>query len=418
MKRWKLFRQIPPRLILIVTFVVVIINALMVGNYIHQNQTSQWREHRDDVIQQIMNVIHMTQATPNKNLSLAIEAIKEPNLKVTVSKQPQYRTQAHHLTFWSIYHLIPHRAKLIEISLFLAKQQWINARAVITPSAKWPMIVFLIFEVFVMLMILFYIWSINRFTQPLKAFQHAADRLGVELKSTRLKEYQGPAIVRQTAQAMNKMQQRIQDLLNDRTMMLAAISHDLRTPITRMKLRASKIKAPEIEAKMLADLDEMDTMIGEVLAFARNDQQEESLTKFELNSFLQTLCDDLTDVGYPLHYQSNSNRVPFRGRPLTLKRAFNNLIQNAIKYGKQADIQLSQSTEGIEITIDDQGQGIPEAELHKVFAPFYRVDRSRSRSVGGSGLGLTTAYDAIRAHHGSIELENRPTGGLRVKIRL
>ena len=231
----------------------------------------------------------------------------------------------------------------------------------------------------------------------------------------------GPPIVRDTYHAMHKMQQRIQDLINDRTKMLAAISHDLRTPITRMKLRLQLLKTPhdDLYNKSMNDLNEMETMITQTLAFARQEATQEKRVHFDIFSLLATISTEMTDLGQNIHFNTPTQRISFYGKPLALKRAFTNLINNGIKYAEQVTLDLQVKNATIILTVEDDGPGIPENDLDNVFKPFYRGEHSRSRDTGGVGLGLATTLDIIRAHHGRITLANKPQGtGLKVTVTL
>ena len=410
---------LPTRVILLTVAFMIVTHMVVLTFYTYHHQVTQAVAQRNGVIQQVMNIIHMVEATPPTQIARAISALQEPNISTELSAEPLYPIHVNVLSFWRINKLVPQDAKEINLSLHLADNRWLNVNAKISQSDWLTHLFLLLLEAFVVFIVFFYLWSINRFTKPLKDFQHAAEQLGVNIHSqTQLEEFDGPPIVRETAQAMNTMQKRIRDLLRDRTLLLAAISHDLRTPITRLKLRANKIQDKALYDKTLFDLNEMENMIAEILAFARNDKSSEKKVRLDLNSFLQAICDDFIDVGYPVSYQGCEKRVPFYGRPLTVKRAFSNLIKNAINYGFRADVTLRREKERSIITIDDKGPGIPESDLEKVFAPFYRCDHSRSREIAGTGLGLATARDAIVAHGGDINLRNRPLGGLRVTITL
>ncbi|CAO3414077.1 ATP-binding protein [Azospirillum doebereinerae] len=253
-------------------------------------------------------------------------------------------------------------------------------------------------------------------TAPLRAMARAAERLGVDVTAPPLPET-GPSEVRQAAHAFNEMQKRIQRLLADRTQMFAALSHDLRTPLTILRLRAEFVEDDEQHAKMLSEITDMETMISATLAFLRDDGVQEETEVIDLAVTLATICDTLTDSGRSAEY-AGARHVPVRCRPAMLKRAFMNLIDNAVKYGTRARVTLSAGNGKIHVEVADEGPGIPEAEMEKVFHPFYRVERSRSRETGGFGLGLTIARGTIRAHGGDIGLTNHPDGGLRVTITL
>jgi signal transduction histidine kinase len=223
--------------------------------------------------------------------------------------------------------------------------------------------------------------------------------------------------VRQAAKAFNDMQTRIKRLINDRTQTLAAVSHDLRTPITRLRLRAEFVGDDELRRMIDADLDEMDRMIESTLAFLRGDPASEESKTVDIRSVLQTICDQLSDAGRDV-VLSGSRYAPFRCKPLAIKRALSNLVENAVKYGETARVVLNDRPHELSVTIEDEGPGIPATEQERVFDPFYRIEGSRSRETGGTGLGLTLARTVIRAHGGEIELTNREGRGLRVVVSL
>ncbi|MBM3513705.1 MAG: HAMP domain-containing protein [Alphaproteobacteria bacterium] len=260
------------------------------------------------------------------------------------------------------------------------------------------------------------LWGLRRATRPLTLFVGAAERLGVDVNAEPMSE-SGPAEVRRAARAFNTMQTRIKRFIQDRTQMLAAISHDLRTPITRMKLRAEFVEDDEQRAKMLRDLDDMEAMIATTLSFARDDAANEPARSVDVAETLATIASDLAHAGGDTSY-SGPPHLLVMARPMALKRALTNLADNAIKYGKCARIALRTIGAEIEITVDDDGPGIPEAEKERVFSPFYRLESSRSRETGGTGLGLTITRNAILSMGGLVELINRPGGGLRARVTL
>jgi signal transduction histidine kinase len=260
-------------------------------------------------------------------------------------------------------------------------------------------------------------WASGWATAPLSDFARAAERLGLDVNAAPLPE-NGPEEVRRAARAFNQMQTRIRSFVEDRLRMLAAISHDLRGPITRMRLRTEQMAVdPEVQHKMLSDLDEMAEMVASSLAFARDEASEEASELVDLAALLTTLCDDATDAGHPVDF-AWEGRLVYRGRPLAMKRLFANLIDNAVRYGRRAELRLSVGPQKVEVAIDDQGPGIPPDQAENVFKPFFRLERSRNKRTGGIGLGLATARTIARAHGGDIVLENRPQGGLRAKVTL
>ena len=260
------------------------------------------------------------------------------------------------------------------------------------------------------------VWAARRVTVPLGRFAQAAGRLGTDVNAPPMAEA-GPSEIVQAARAFNQMQERIQRLVDDRTRMLAAIAHDLRTVLTRLRLRAELIEDAEQQGKAIADLDAMALMLDETLAFARDDSAGDARQDVDLAALVRSLCDDLADVGQPVRYLG-PDRLRFACRPVALRRALANLIDNAVKYGREAEVGLQTERETIRLTIEDRGPGIPTAAREQVFQPFFRLEPSRSRATGGTGLGLAVARTIVHRHGGEIALGDRPGGGLVVRITL
>ncbi|MBC7905194.1 MAG: two-component sensor histidine kinase, partial [Rhodospirillaceae bacterium] len=227
----------------------------------------------------------------------------------------------------------------------------------------------------------------------------------------------GPREVRSAASAFNEMQGRIRRFVDDRTHMLAAISHDMRSPITRLHLRVEMLPEGEARTRMLADLDEMQAMVSSTLEFAKGEETDERVQTMDLAATLEAICDNTTDMGLAADYEW-TGRLVCSGRPLALKRALANLVENAARYGEKAMVHASRHGNEIHVVVEDTGPGIPKESMEKVFTPFYRVEPSRSRKTGGIGLGLTVARTIIRAHGGDITLENKAEGGLRAVVSL
>lgn len=260
------------------------------------------------------------------------------------------------------------------------------------------------------------VWAARKVTAPLAQFSQAAERLGANMDAPPLNE-EGPEEIRQAARAFNGMQDRIRRLIEDRTLMLASLSHDLRTALTRLRFRMEFIDDPHQRQKAGADLDEMQAMLLSTLSFARDDAASEPSTLVDLAMLVQSLCDDLQDAGKAVSYTGTLHLI-YHGRPVALRRAFANLIDNALTYGKEASVTLAEKQNSIEITVSDRGPGIPKSMRSRVFAPFFRLESSRNRDTGGTGLGLTVARAVMHCHGGDIELEDRPGGGLLVRIIL
>ena len=252
--------------------------------------------------------------------------------------------------------------------------------------------------------------------RPLRALSDAADRFGGPGPMVPVPE-EGPREVRYAAQAFNRMQGRIDRLIADRTHALAAVSHDLRTPIARLRLRAGFVEDGEAARAIDTDLDEMEAMIDATLAYLRGETESEPRKPADLVAMVETLCDAAADAGAAVTYAGPS-QARLVCSPVTLKRAFSNLIDNAVKYGGGARVALADKGHEILVRIEDDGPGIPEADMQAVFEPFRRLETSRNRGTGGSGLGLTIARRAAEQHGGTVQLSNRPAGGLSALVRL
>jgi len=254
----------------------------------------------------------------------------------------------------------------------------------------------------------------RRIAYPLRQITHAAERIGVGEEVEPIRE-SGPDDLRATAAAFNRMQTRLRRFIEDRTRMLGAVGHDLRTPITSMRLRAEFVSDEDIREKLIASLDEMQTMTEATLAFARDDATKEETRAVDLSALLESLCNDLTDLGWDVTYK-NGQKVPFRCRPQALRRAVRNLVENAVRYGERARVILTRTRDAVEIVVEDDGEGIPEQEFERVFQPFVRLESSRNRQTGGVGLGLSIARSLVRSHGGDIALFNG--SGLHAVVRL
>jgi signal transduction histidine kinase len=264
------------------------------------------------------------------------------------------------------------------------------------------------------------LWAVRRLTAPVRVLAEAAEALGRDVNAAPLPE-NGPTETAVAAIAFNTMAARIRRFVSDRTEMLSAIGHDLRTPITRMKLRAEFIDDDELRTKMLADLDELETMVSATLAFGRDSRANEPVSSIDLAELLRTILDETSDAkpeaGDQLSYDGPAHQT-VRVRPVALKRALANLVSNAVNYGGAAWVTMVPMAGMIEVAIEDNGPGIPLGELDHVFEPFHRLEQSRNRETGGVGLGLPIARNMLRAHGGDVVLTNRPQGGLRATVTL
>ena len=305
----------------------------------------------------------------------------------------------------------------LQVETPLPEGQWLSFATALPDTGPGVSRQFLIsMAVMAIIMLGVSIWVVGRVTSPLASLAAAADMLGKDMGAVPLPET-GTIEVRQASRAFNDMQVRLRNLIENRTRLLAAISHDLRTPLTLLRLRTESVEDQNEREKMLATITEMNSMIDATLTFARDESIAEPRRPSDLAALLQSVTDDMRDAGLPVSMEPAQPLV-YECRPAALKRALTNLIDNAVKYGKSARIAIEATPVAIEITIDDQGPGIPAAELKRVLEPFYRVEQSRSRDTGGVGLGLAIALSAIHALGGELILSNRPTGGLRAKLSL
>lgn len=294
---------------------------------------------------------------------------------------------------------------------------WINAQTRVRAEPvpiPWPSLISAALMAIAILVIVGLI--VRRATQPLAVLADRVEAFGRGAPSVTLPE-SGPREVRRLTSSFNLMQERLARFIADRTRMLAAIGHDLRTPITSLKIRAELLDDEEARDKMVATLDDMQRMTEATLAFAREDADAEPLRTIDLNALVESLCDDLAAMGQDVTF-NGVERLPYPCRPTALRRAVANLVENAVRYGDRARIALAATPEGPRITVDDDGPGIPPERIEDVYKPFVRLETSRSRETGGSGLGLSIARSIVLAHGGELSLANRREGGLRAEIRL
>jgi signal transduction histidine kinase len=260
------------------------------------------------------------------------------------------------------------------------------------------------------------VWTVRRLVRPISAFAVAAERFGMGVEAIPLDE-RGPQEVRTAIRAFNRMQERLRRFIDDRTLMVAAMSHDLKTPLTRLRLRAEFVGNADQQRKMLADIEDMTAMIESTLTFVRDDAKREPPLLVDLGALTESVCENAMDTGARVEVTARQG-VHVICRPVATSRAVANLIDNAIKYGGCARVTLGCDVGRAVLTVDDDGPGIPEREREKVFAPFYRLEGSRNRDTGGVGLGLAVARTTAREHGGDVTLDAAESGGLRVRLEL
>jgi signal transduction histidine kinase len=259
-------------------------------------------------------------------------------------------------------------------------------------------------------------FAVRKLTRPLAELARAADELGRDINRPPLPET-GPTEVRGAATAFNTMQARLSNFITERTRILTAISHDLRTPITRLRLRAEMLDDEELRAKFVRDLQDMESMTNSTLDFLRGLEVHEALQTMDLMALLESLQEDAAEMGHDVRLSGAVSRA-FRGRPQALRRCLDNLVNNAVRYGQRAEISVEDTESAVVIHVRDAGPGIPEGELERVFEPYYRLDSARNRQAGGNGLGLGIARNIAQLHGGSLVLRNHPAGGLEAILIL
>ena len=318
--------------------------------------------------------------------------------------------------------LADHNRHRLNIAMRIPDGDWLNLTVSVEPLRPWHSPRFL--AAFLLMTVTaagLTVWAVRRLTAPVRTLAAAAEALGRDVNAAPLPEG-GPSEVATAAAAFNTMAARIRRFVQDRTELLTAIGHDLRTPITRLKLRAEFVEDDEQRGKMLADLEELEAMVSATLAFGRDARTTEPVASLDLAELLRTVLDETgdtrPDAATRLAYEGPPH-LTVQGRPLALKRAFANLVSNAVSYGGSARITLNPPAgRMVVIEVEDDGPGIPPGELERVFEPFHRGEPSRNRETGGVGLGLPIARNIMRAHGGDVALSNRPMSGVRATVTL
>jgi signal transduction histidine kinase len=281
------------------------------------------------------------------------------------------------------------------------------------PPLPWQLFMQIGLLTLVLAVILFLVT--RSITRPLSKLGLAAESVDRSVRHPPLAE-EGVREIREATRAFNTMQDRLLRYLDSRTSVLAGMSHDLRTPLTRMRLRLESISDAHLRARFGADMDEMENLVEGALALFEGLQDEEAFEALDVNALLATIVAEYTEVGASVSLEGAALDL-LDAKPHALKRCLTNLIDNASKFGKRAMIRVDDG-EALVIGVSDEGPGIPEESLERAFEPFYRVESSRSRDTGGTGLGLSIARDIAQAHGGALTLRNRPEGGLTAELRL
>ena len=309
------------------------------------------------------------------------------------------------------------RLQTLVLSAQLADGTWLNARMVTPRPNPWLAMRPLVATLLTYLIILAaMIWIASRLARPLRDLTYAAERFQGRGEAPHVRP-RGPADLNRAILAFNAMGERVSAMLDEKDRMLGAIGHDLRTPLASLRIRAESVEPEEERLRMIATIEEMAAMLDDTLALARSGRAVEELRTVDIGALADAMVEEFRALGHDVE-MIPGGRLPARVQPNLLRRAIRNLIENGVKYGGAAKVEVRDLDDRLAIEVTDAGPGIAEAELGKVQDAFYRVEPSRSRETGGSGLGLTLARAAAQAHGGSLELENRPEGGLLARILL
>ncbi|HEY6825085.1 MAG TPA: HAMP domain-containing sensor histidine kinase [Steroidobacteraceae bacterium] len=340
---------------------------------------------------------------------IAIAPTPEPAPSAVVLPAPFY--EAHELA------LHPTSAQRYDVTVRFADGDAVTYRVMRMPGgAPLPRNLFLNLTLLVLLLVIVLYLAARNITRPLSDLARAADSVGRDSRPAPQLAERGARELRDAARAFNTMQDRLHRYLDSRTRVLAAMSHDLKTPLTRLRLQVEALDNPPMQARIGRELDEMESMVREALSLFRGLDDGEPPTEFDVDELLAQIRGEFADMGAAVTVTGRALR-PFTGKPQALKRCLTNLIANAVKFGTRAEVHIEDGADLV-VRVRDHGPGIPEKELERVFEPFYRLESSRNRDSGGTGLGLSIARDIAQAHGGSLRLANAAGGGLEATLRL
>jgi protein-histidine pros-kinase len=305
--------------------------------------------------------------------------------------------------------------RLVTVALkFRDGRQALAEATIFQPSLQIPTEAWFSIALLFVVTAIFSIWAVYLAVQPVRMLARAAERLSRNIDEPPLAEDKGAAEIRSAARSFNRMQDRLKRHVNSRALAFAAMSHDLRTPLTRMRLRLESL-GDDAKRKLGGDLDEIEALATSVLDVTRSLAGDEPLARVDLEALARKLVDDFEQLGHSLEVEGSA--APIEARPLALRRSLVNVIDNAFKYAREVILRFEDGRGEVLIHVLDRGPGIPLEELEKVLYPFYRLEGSRNRESGGAGLGLAIAKDVVEGHGGALEVANRPDGGLRVTFR-
>lgn len=308
---------------------------------------------------------------------------------------------------------------ILQMAVRLDSDTWLDVTQPLYVSVVWLIwmqrLVFLVeFAIFAVLVL----FMLRRLLTPLQVLAHAADRIGKQPELASPLPESGCREIREAAQSFNRMQSRIQANLEERNRMLVAMAHDLRTPLTRVQLRIEEVEPEDLREKLTEGIKEVRSIAEQSLELSSSLKTSEKSVPLDICAFMQSSVDDFMDMGHTVTMADMPEGLAVMARPMSLKRCVDNILHNAFAYAGNAEICVSASDDEVTIEICDNGPGIPEEYLEKIFEPYLRLETSRNRESGGTGLGLSIARNMAMLNNGSLTLENRPEGGLRAQIVL
>src|SRR3990167_7415259 len=396
---------------------IILFSLLMLGQYFYTMDLKPLVPPAN--LRALGKVVHLLKEKSESNWPQVIAKQTIPWTKMTLSTTAIYQENTF-LGFQPliVFDLLKHNKKL-EFSVLIKEGNWLNIKMLPPIPDQYGLWLTVISLCLILLIALFLVnyWAVKALNSPVQTL----------IQSLKYSEDQaawspipvtGNSDQKLIFEKINLLQEKVNQLLYNRTQVVTAISHDLRTPLTRLKLRAEYLVDNPNFDKIMQDINEMETMIRETLDYFSDVNHDEKMQRFDLIAMVNSLVADAIDLNFEVSFSSDRDKLIYFGHVNLLKRAFSNLINNAVYYGKHAVIQLRQLRDQIEISIEDSGPGLKEDDLERVFIPFYRGEGSRSRETGGTGLGLTIAKEIIQKHRGTITLSNRTQGGLHVLITL
>lgn len=395
-----------------IIFLVLFLHFVWYVYYINRHYyfTATTSSLTGNAAQEVIIAVHTFLTIPPEKRAEFIKGVK---FDASITDQPRWKTLLDkNDTFWSMidkFSKVP--GDFLRVSYHF-DNGWLNLNISRKPPVQFTSLIMMVVEFSVLLLILVYVYSIFSFTLPIRKLQ--SNLLSFDDGTTTKKTpVLAPNIVRETINELLKMQTRIAKFINERAIVLLQVANVLQKPIAELKQEVQEIGDLALQQKSLQDINEVEVILDEMVLFAK--QTDSKMDPINITDLLKSVCENMQEVGLPVTFVGDVS-VIIKGNASALQRVFNNIINNAIKYGKVAHVIITKKEKEAVIIVDDEGIGIPVKELGKVFEPFYRLEHSRSRKTGGMGLGLSIVKKIILAHHGSINLSNLPQGGLRVTV--